>query len=30
MLGFNVKNSAKMSYEDPIIPFLEWMKEWTK
>jgi hypothetical protein len=30
MLGFNVKNSANMSYEDPIIPFLEWMKEWTK
>ena len=30
MLGFNVKNSANMSYEDPIIPFLEWMNEWTR
>ena len=30
MLGFNVKNSANLTYEDPIIPFLEWMNEWTK
>ena len=30
MLGFNVKNSENLTYEDPIIPFLEWMKEWTK
>jgi hypothetical protein len=30
MLGFNVKNSANLMYEDPIIPFLEWMSEWTK
>jgi len=30
MLGFNVKNSANMSYEDPIIPFLQWMNEWTR
>jgi len=29
MLGFNVKNSANLTYEDPIIPFLEWMNEWT-
>lgn len=29
MLGFNVKNSAILTYEDPIIPFLEWMNEWT-
>lgn len=30
MLGFNVKNSANLTYEDPIMPFLEWMKEWNK
>lgn len=30
MLGFNVKNSANLRYEDPIIPFLEWMNEWSK
>lgn len=30
MLGFNVKNSTNMMYDDPIIPFLEWMNEWTK
>ena len=30
MLGFNVKNSENLPYEDPIIPFLEWMNEWTK
>ena len=29
MLGFNVKNSSNLTYEDPIIPFLEWMNEWT-
>ncbi|MDP9490367.1 MAG: hypothetical protein M3P28_09265 [Thermoproteota archaeon] len=29
MLGFNVKNSANLTYEDPIIPFLEWMNELT-
>ena len=29
MLGFNVKNSANLTYEDPIIPFLEWMNEWS-
>ena len=29
MLGFNVKNSANLTYEDPIMPFLEWMDEWT-
>lgn len=26
MLGFNVKNSAKLTYDDPIIPFLQWLK----
>ena len=30
MLGFNVKNSTNLKYEDPIIPFFEWMSEWTK
>lgn len=30
MLGFNVKNSANLTYEDPIMPFFEWMTEWTK
>lgn len=30
MLGFNVKNSANLTYEDPIMPFLEWMNEWNK
>jgi len=30
MLGFNVKNSAKLSYDDPMIPFLQWLNEWTK
>ncbi len=29
MLGFNVKNSENLTYEDPITPFLEWMNEWT-
>jgi len=29
MLGFNVINSENLTYEDPIIPFLEWMNEWT-
>jgi hypothetical protein len=27
MLGFNVKNSAKLTYDDPIIPFLQWLNE---
>lgn len=30
MLGFNVKNSANLMYEDPIMPFFEWMSEWNK
>ena len=30
MLGFNVKNSEKLTYDDPIIPFLQWLSEWTK
>jgi hypothetical protein len=30
MLGFNVKNSTNLKYEDPIIPFFEWMSDWTK
>ena len=30
MLGFNVKNSEKLTYEDPIIPFLQWLNERTK
>jgi hypothetical protein len=30
MLGFNVKNSAKLTYDDPIIPFLQWLNERTK
>jgi len=30
MLGFNVKNSAKLTYDDPIIPFLQWLNEWTE
>ncbi|MFZ0366745.1 MAG: hypothetical protein WAL21_03585 [Nitrososphaeraceae archaeon] len=30
MLGFNVKNSAKLTYDEPIIPFLQWLNEWTK
>ena len=30
MLGFNVKNSEKLTYDDPIIPFLQWLNEWTK
>ena len=29
MLGFNVKNSEKLTYDDPIIPFLQWLNEWT-
>jgi hypothetical protein len=27
LLGFNVKNSTKLPYADPIIPFLYWLKE---
>lgn len=30
MLGFNVKNSAKLTYDDPIVPFLQWLNESTK
>ena len=30
LLGFNVKDSAKLPYDDPIIPFLYWLKEWAK
>jgi hypothetical protein len=30
LLGFNVKNSTKLPYDDPIIPFLYWLKEWAK
>ena len=30
MLGFNVKNSAKLIYADPIVPFLQWLNEWTR
>lgn len=29
MLGFNVKNSAKLNCDDPIIPFLQWLNERT-
>lgn len=27
MLGFNVKNSSKLTYDDPIIPFFQWLGE---
>lgn len=27
MLGFNVKNSSKLAYDDPIIPFFHWLGE---
>ena len=27
MLGFNVKNSSKLAYDDPIIPFFQWLGE---
>jgi hypothetical protein len=30
LLGFNVKDSTKLPYDDPIIPFLYWLKEWAK
>jgi hypothetical protein len=30
MLGFNVKDSAELTYDDPIIPFLQWLSKWTK
>ena len=30
MLGYNVKNSAKLTYDDPMKPFLQWLNEWTK
>ena len=30
MLGFNVKDSAKLTFDDPIIPFLQWLNELTK
>jgi hypothetical protein len=30
LLGFNVKDSTKLPYDDPIIPFLYWIKEWAE
>jgi len=30
LLGFNVKDSTKLPYDDPIIPFLYWLKEWAE
>jgi hypothetical protein len=30
LLGFNVKDSTKLPYDDPIIPFIYWLKEWVK
>jgi hypothetical protein len=30
LLGFNVKDSTKLPYDDPIIPFLYWLNEWAK
>jgi hypothetical protein len=30
LLGFNVKDSEKLPYDDPIIPFLYWLKEWAE
>jgi len=27
MLGFNVKNSSKLPYDDPIMPFFQWLGE---
>ena len=27
MLGFNVKNSTELPYNDPIIPFFHWLKQ---
>jgi hypothetical protein len=30
MLGFNVKDSAKLTFDDPLIPFLQWLNELTK
>ena len=27
MLGFNVKNSTKLPYDDPIIPFFDWLEQ---
>ena len=30
LLGFNVKDSTKLPYDDPIIPFLYWLREWAK
>lgn len=29
MLEFNVKDSAKLTFDDPIIPFLQWLNELT-
>jgi hypothetical protein len=29
MLGFNVKDSAKLTFDDPLIPFLQWLNELT-
>ena len=30
LLGFNVKDSTKLPYDDPIIPYLYWLKEWAE
>ena len=30
LLGFNVKNSMKLPYDDPIVPFLYWLKDVSK
>ena len=30
LLGFNVKNSKLLPYDDPIVPFLYWLKEGVK
>jgi len=30
LLGFNVKNSKLLPYDDPIVPFLYWLKEGIK
>jgi len=30
LLGFNVKDSTKLPYDDPIIPFLYWLEEWAE
>jgi len=25
MIGFNVKNSSKLPFDDPIVPFFQWL-----